>query len=90
VKRPGRPRLLPLLDWIPAVSPRFFRPEHLADVAGVFHRLDRGESVEVCFSFPPRHMKTTTLEHGVARWMRVSPVGDRAFQPIVITRFTSS
>jgi hypothetical protein len=51
-----------LLKLIPSVSPLLRSPDHLAPIAEVAERA-LAETVEVCFSVPPRHGKTTLLIH---------------------------
>jgi len=58
---------LGLLELVPRVSPRLHRPDHLAPLAAEVERsLD--ETVELCFSVPPRHGKTTLLVHAIV-WL---------------------
>lgn len=69
------PTELELLDFIPAVSPRYERPDHLAQIAELFERA-LNESVRALVSVPPQFAKTETILHGVARnlgrkpWLR--------------------
>src|SRR4051812_20644637 len=63
-------RLLPLLDFIPRLSPNLESPQHLKRLTDVFERIARGESVRVVVDVPPRHAKTETLKHGVT-WLQV-------------------
>lgn len=58
----------PLLDFIPRVTPRWDRPDHLAPVADLFERILKGESVYALVSLPPQHGKTELLLHGIA-WL---------------------
>lgn len=58
----------PLLDFLPSLSPRWFRPDHLAPIARLIERADKGEEVRACVSVPPQHGKTELLIHGVA-WL---------------------
>jgi len=72
----SRPKMPGLLEWIPRVSPRFTSPEHLAPIARHVERILH-EPVELCFSVPPRHGKTTLIWHAMAwlllqrPWMRI-------------------
>jgi predicted phage terminase large subunit-like protein len=59
------PKLVPLLDFVPAATPRFQRPQHLAPVAALLERT-RVEPVRAVVSAPPRMGKTEILQHGVA------------------------
>jgi phage terminase large subunit-like protein len=61
-----------LLDFIPRVSPRFRRPEHLAPLANVLERAHR-EPLRVLVSTPPRHAKTETILHGIAYMLEDDP-----------------
>lgn len=56
---PGR-----LLDLVPRLSRQLHRPDHLAPLA---EKLELGleQTIEVCFSVPPRHGKTTLLVHAI-------------------------
>jgi predicted phage terminase large subunit-like protein len=56
---------LPLLDFVPRVTPRWQRPEHLARVAELFERARRGERVRALVSAPPRHGKTELILHAI-------------------------
>ncbi len=60
--------IVPLLDFIPALTPRFSAPRHLAPLLGLFERIARGEQVRAVVSVPPRHSKTETCLHGIA-WL---------------------
>lgn len=57
---------IPLLDFVPALSPRFVAPRHLAPVAALFERIVRGEGVRAVVSIPPRFAKTETILHAIA------------------------
>lgn len=63
---------LPLLDFVPALTPRWKRPTHLARMVELFERAER-ESVFALISVPPRHGKTETVLHGCVRWMLREP-----------------
>ncbi len=63
---------LPLLDFVPALTPRWRRPVHLSPLAELFERSER-ESVFACISVPPRHAKTETILHGIVRRMVREP-----------------
>lgn len=58
-----------LLDFIPLLSPRWERPEHLAAIADLFARAEQGE-VRALVSVPPQHAKTETILHGCAWLLR--------------------
>ncbi len=55
-----------LLDFVPRVSPRFKRPEHLARLVSLLERAHK-EPLRVLVSVPPRHGKTE-----VANWPPVT------------------
>lgn len=64
---------LPLLDFIPATTRRWRRPDHLAPIAALFERAVLGEPVRALVSVPPRHGKTETLLHGIPWWLLRHP-----------------
>jgi predicted phage terminase large subunit-like protein len=55
---------LPLLKLVPALSPAFAEPIHLADWAGLIERAAT-EPVRGLCSIPIRHFKTETTIHGI-------------------------
>lgn len=59
---------IPLLDFVPALSPRYVAPRHLAPVAALFERIAVGDAVRAVVSIPPRCAKTETMLHGIA-WL---------------------
>jgi predicted phage terminase large subunit-like protein len=61
-----------LIDAIPALSPRFSRPDHLAPVIA---RLSRAlvEPLRLVISTPPRHGKTECLLHAIPWWLLQQP-----------------
>jgi len=63
---PDAIRELGLLDFVPRLTPRWERPDHLSPVAELFERIMRGEEVYAVVSVPPRHGKTELLLHAVA------------------------
>src|SRR5688572_29858062 len=63
-RQPAR-KVIPLLDFVSAASPRFTRPNHLAPVAELLERSTR-EPVRAVISVPPRHGKTELVKHFVA------------------------
>jgi len=65
-------RDLPLLDFVPALSPEFRRPEHLSDWCGVIERMRTGGVRGIC-CVPIRHFKTETTLHGIAWLMCQDP-----------------
>ena len=66
------PEALSVLDFQPAISPRFERADHLAQLADVFARSER-EEVNVLLSLPPQHGKTEFLLHGCAWRLKRDP-----------------
>ena len=58
---------LPLLDFVPTVTPKMRRPVHLGALTDAFDRAERGETVRALFTYPPQHGKSTTVFHGLAR-----------------------
>lgn len=63
----------PLLDFIPRVNPRYWRPGHLAKMAALLERARRGERVRALVSAPPRHGKSELLLHAPAWWLAARP-----------------
>lgn len=69
---------LPLLDFVPALTPSVMgeeteRPDHLAVVARVFERILAGESVRVLVSVPPQYGKTFLILHALALLLARKP-----------------
>ena len=64
-------KLLPLMGFVPALTPRFSEPRHLAPFVDAFERIGSGESLECVVSAPPRHGKTETLKHALV-WLLLS------------------
>jgi predicted phage terminase large subunit-like protein len=69
----ANPGELDLLDFIPALNPRYERPEHLEAAANLFRRIDAGEVVRALVSYPPQHGKSDLFVNGVARLLRRKP-----------------
>jgi predicted phage terminase large subunit-like protein len=63
---------LPLLDFIPALTPRWTRPEHLAPLAECFERARRGP-VFVFGTTAPRFGKTELIKHGIVQRLLDDP-----------------
>jgi len=57
-----------LLDFMPALSPKFEAPRHLQPIADLFERIARGEPVRAVTNVPPRFGKTELILHGGA-WL---------------------
>jgi predicted phage terminase large subunit-like protein len=68
----GRPRPLPLLDFIPALSPKWWAPRHLSPLARAFERTET-ERVFAFGTTPPRHGKTELVKHAIVRRLLVDP-----------------
>jgi hypothetical protein len=64
---------LDLLDFVPALTPTFERPEHLAPIANFFDRASRGEVVNMLVSAPPQYGKSKLLSAGTARYIARQP-----------------
>jgi hypothetical protein len=58
-----------LMDFIPAVSPAFGSPLHLAPVVQKVQKAHL-EPIKVAFHVPPQHYKSSTILHGIAYWMK--------------------
>lgn len=63
---------LSLLDFVPRISPRYMRPEHLRPLT---ERLDafREKPFRLVVAVPPRHGKTETILHGIAKTIAKHP-----------------
>jgi predicted phage terminase large subunit-like protein len=70
---------LDLLDFIPAVSPRYVAPRHLAPLCALYERVARGERVLAVVSAPPRHGKTECELHALAWLLAKRPEMQLAF-----------
>lgn len=71
-------RGLPLLEFVPAINPRFERPEHLAPMAAELE-LASEQSCEVCCSAPPQHGKSELIFAAIARYMLRHPERRNAY-----------
>ena len=65
-------RPLPLLDFIPALEPRWMAPRHLAPIAEAIDRADQGP-VSMFATTPPRHGKTLLLQFAMVRTLLANP-----------------
>jgi predicted phage terminase large subunit-like protein len=63
---------LPLLDFIPALSPKWSRPVHLAPVLELFERARRA-AVFAFATTPPRHAKTESIKHAIVQRLLDDP-----------------
>jgi predicted phage terminase large subunit-like protein len=73
------------LDFIPMVSPRLERVDHVRPIADIFVRAER-EPVLACSSFPPQHSKTITIAHCLVRYMLRFPTRRNAYVSYAIDR----
>ena len=64
---------LSLRDFIPALTPKYERPEHLKPITDFFDRVNRGEVVRMLCSAPPQFTKSETMTHGCAQTIARSP-----------------
>lgn len=62
-----------MLELIPALSPEFQSPKHMADWCNIFERAAAGEAVRAGVADPIRHYKSQTTMHGVIRVLLVDP-----------------
>jgi hypothetical protein len=69
----SNPGDLDILDFIPALNARYERPEHLAQIADLFRRIDAGEVIRALVTAPPQHGKSDFLVNAVARIIRRRP-----------------
>lgn len=65
--------ILGLMPFIPALSPKYQQPHHLAPIVDLFTRIRDGEEIEEVVACPPRHGKTDTVSHGVVWLMKQDP-----------------
>src|SRR5258708_5422070 len=76
---------LPLIDLIPALSPEFDRPDHLADWCALIERAAHGKAIRAGLAVPSRHYKPHCRRRGKpgpvlggrSRWHRDDPFGRR-------------
>lgn len=66
-------KLRRLVDFVPALTPTYSRPSHLAPLLERFEAAVRGERQRVCCSAPPRHAKTESVLHVPAFALRRHP-----------------
>lgn len=74
---------LPLLDFIPALTPRWRSPRHLKAVTDLFERAMH-KQVFACVSVPPRHAKTETILHAFAKRLAQCPQDTLAYASYAI------
>lgn len=68
-----------LLEFIPQLSAKWIRPDHLAPVARLFERAFAGEALRAVISLPPRHGKTELLLHAIVWWLAQNPEARLAY-----------
>jgi predicted phage terminase large subunit-like protein len=61
-----------LLDFVPALSPRWEKPKHLEKLAVVFERA-RKEPIRVFATTAPRHGKTELVKHAIVQRLLADP-----------------
>lgn len=69
---------LPLLDFVPTVTPRFSRPEHLAPIVPYLEAVHESPQF-ITLSAPPRHGKSELLFHFIAKFITRNPTKNVAF-----------
>jgi hypothetical protein len=67
-RAPAHVPALGLLEFIPAVTPHYEAPRHLAPIVEHLEAVEGGP-VRLACNAPPRHAKTDTLLHAVAWWL---------------------
>jgi predicted phage terminase large subunit-like protein len=70
---------MPLMDFIPAMSPRMVAPVWMAPIVHVFDRIKRGEVVRSLNSSPPQHGKTSVELHALVQLLLLDPRRRHAF-----------
>ena len=63
---------LPLIDYVPAVTPRWERPEHLGPLVKLLEEAKR-RPVRALVSVPPQFGKSETILHGCVKWFEENP-----------------
>jgi len=61
-----------LAEFVPAITPGYSRPDHLAPLVELLERARR-EPVRAVVHAPPRHGKTDTVLHAIAWYLRKDP-----------------
>lgn len=62
-----------IYGFINRVTPHFLTPHHLELMVSQLERIRAGESLRLAFSVPPRHSKTETLLHFIAKYLLENP-----------------
>ena len=63
---------LPLLEFIPALSPKWLSPKHLSPIANLFERARKVPVFAFCTT-PPRHGKTELVKHAIVQRLLDDP-----------------
>lgn len=63
---------LPILDFVPAVSPKFYRTNHLEPIAAILDAVFESPQF-FTFSAPPRHGKSELIFHFIAKYLLCHP-----------------
>lgn len=70
---------LPILEFIPRISPDLIAPDYLAPLLDVLERARRGERVRAVVSVPAQHGKTFTILHFLVWWLAQCPADPLAY-----------
>jgi predicted phage terminase large subunit-like protein len=68
----------PLGDFIGRISPKWPSPSHVAPLRRLIER-SRTEEVNALISFPPRFVKTITIQHAIAWLLANAPASQHAY-----------
>lgn len=68
-----------LAAFIARVFPHQPPPRHAKPIIRLIERAQRGERMRVCFSMPPRHVKTETVLRSIAWWLSRAPANTHAY-----------
>lgn len=79
---------LPLLDYIPKISPHLHSPRHLAPAAQRFENAYRGKQ-RAAIAVPTQHGKSTLVEHAIAQLLAKHP-GAAIFFATYAQRYSES
>lgn len=60
---------MPLLDFIPYVTPRYYRPEYLSPLTSALDDICNGIPRRILVSSPPQHGKTETILHFIVKYL---------------------
>src|ERR1700722_6761345 len=68
-----RPAIVKLVDFVPRLNRKFYRPAHLEALGAAFDRAIAGEPVRVLGTAPPRHGKTELILHAIVLYLLANP-----------------